>query len=70
MKTEIYESDPFTPKKGRLLVTLSTEYRIETGDELSFDDEPGGLKVRIIAVQIHIKQTGEIHRRLHPNCPS
>ena len=64
MKTEIYESDPFTPKKGRLLVTLSTEYRIETGDELSFDDEPGGLKVRIIAVQIHIKQTGEIHREI------
>ena len=48
VKTEIYESDPFTPKKGRLLATLSTEYRFEKGDELFFDDEPSRLKVRII----------------------
>jgi hypothetical protein len=62
MKTEIYESDPFTPKRGRLLGSLSTEYRFEKGDELFFDGQPERLKVRVIAVQIHIEANGEIHR--------
>ncbi len=61
MKTEIYESDPFTPRKGRLLATLSSEYRFEKGDEMFFDDQPERLKVRIIAVQLHIKG-GAMHR--------
>lgn len=61
MKTEIYESDPFTPKKGRLLASLSTEYRIEKGDELFFDDE-GRMKVRVINVQVHILKSGEVYR--------
>ena len=62
MKTEVYESDPFTPKRGRLLATLATEYRFEKGDELFLDDEPERLKVRIISVQVHIKANGEIYR--------
>jgi hypothetical protein len=62
MKTEIYESDPFSPKKGRLLATMSTEYRFEKGDELFFDDAPGRLKVRIIGVQVHILGDGDIYR--------
>ena len=62
MKTEIYESDPFTPKKGRLLASLASEYRFEKGDELFFDDEPARLKVRIIGVQLHVKGNGNIHR--------
>jgi hypothetical protein len=62
MRTEIYESDPFTPAKGRLLATLSSEYRFEKGDELFFDDEPGPLKVRIIGVQVHIKSNGDVYR--------
>jgi hypothetical protein len=62
MKTEIYESDPFSPKKGRLLATLVSEYRFEKGDELFFDDEPGRLKVRIIGVQVHVKGDGDIYR--------
>ncbi len=62
MKTEVYESDPFTPKRGRLLATLATEYRFEKGDELFLDDEPERLKVRIISVQVHIKANGDIHR--------
>jgi hypothetical protein len=62
MKTEIYESDPFSPKKGRLIATLATEYRIEKGDELFFDDEPGRLKVRVIGVQVHVKGDGDIYR--------
>jgi hypothetical protein len=62
VKTEIYESDPFTPKKGRLLATLSSEYRFEKGDELFFDDEPSRLKVRIMSVQMHIKGNGDVYR--------
>ena len=62
MKTDIYESDPFTPKKGRLLVTLASEYRFEKGDEMFFDDQPERLKVRIIGIQMHIKGNGNIHR--------
>jgi hypothetical protein len=62
MKTEIYESDPFTPRKGRLLASLSTEYRLEKGDELFFDDEPGRLKVRVMNIQIHVLGNGDIYR--------
>jgi hypothetical protein len=62
VKTEIYESDPFTPRKGRLLASLSSEYRFEKGDELFFDDEPSRLKVRIIGVQVHVKGNGDVYR--------
>ena len=62
MKTEIFESDPFSPKKGRLLATLSSEYRFEKGDEIFFDDAPQRLKVRIIGVQMHVKSYGDVYR--------
>jgi hypothetical protein len=64
MKTEIYESDPFTPQKGRLIASLSTEYRFEKGDEIFFDDEPGRLKVRIIHVRVHVKGNGDVYREI------
>lgn len=62
MKTEIFESDPFSPRRGRLIASLSTAYRFEKGDEIFFDDEPGRLKVRIIGVQIHVKGDGDVYR--------
>lgn len=62
MKTDIYESDPFTPKKGRLIATIESEYRFEKGDEVYFDDEPGRLKVRIIDVRLHVKGNGDVYR--------
>lgn len=61
MKTEIYESDPFSPKKGRLLASLDTEYRLEKGDEV-FLDEPERLKLRIIHVRLHIRRNGDVYR--------
>ena len=64
MKTEIYESDPFSPKRGRLLTTLTSEYRFEKGDEVYFDDEPSRLKVRVIDVRIHVKDNGDILREI------
>jgi hypothetical protein len=62
LKTEIFESDPFTPKKGRLIATLESEYRFEKGDEVYFDDEPSRLKVRIIDVRLHVKGNGQVYR--------
>ena len=63
MRTEIFESDPFTPQKGRLLATLESEYRFEKGDEVFFDDQPGGrLKARIIGVRLHVKGNGAVYR--------
>ena len=62
MKTEIWESDPFSARKGRLITTLATDYRFEKGDEVFFDAEPGRLKVRIIGVQVHVLGNGDIYR--------
>jgi len=64
MKTEIYESDPFTPKKGKLLATLQSEYRFEKGDEVYFDDAPSRLKVRVIDVRLHVKDGGDVYREI------
>jgi hypothetical protein len=64
MKTEIYESDPFSPKKGKLLATLATEYRFEKGDEVYFDDAPQRLKVRIIDVRVHVKGDSSVYREI------
>ena len=64
MKTEIYESDPFTPKKGTLLASLDSEYRFEKGDEVYFDDAPRRLKVRIIDVRVHVKGDGDVYREI------
>ncbi len=64
MKTDIYESDPFTPQKGRLIASIQSDYRLQKGDELFFDDEPARLKVRVIDVRIHIKGNGDIHREV------
>jgi hypothetical protein len=62
MKTEIYESDPFSPRRGRLLATLSSEYRFEKGDEIFLDDAPERMKARIIGVQVHVKADGDVYR--------
>lgn len=64
MQTEVWESDPFTPQKGRLIATLATEYRFQKGDEIYFDDVPGRLKVRVMDVRIHVKGDGAVHREI------
>lgn len=64
MQTDIYESDPFTPQKGRLIASIASEYRLQKGDELYFDDEPGRLKVRVIDVRVHIKGNGDVVREV------
>ncbi len=64
VKTEFWESDPFTPRKGTLIATLDSEYRFEKGDEVYFDDAPSRLKVRIIDVRIHVKGDARLEREI------
>lgn len=54
MKTEVFESDPFSPRKAALLVTLETDYRFEKGDEMVIDLGGRTTKVRVMDVRIHI----------------
>ena len=61
MRTEIYESDPFSPQKGVLLVTLDTDYRFERNDELFLSSGGKRMKVRVINVRVEI--TGDSMRR-------
>jgi hypothetical protein len=64
VKTDIYESDPFTPQKGRLIASIASEYRFQKGDEVYFDDAPSLLKVRVIDVRVHVKGDGEVYREI------
>ena len=54
MKTEFYESDPFSPRKADLLTSLDTEYRFEKGDEVVIDMGGRTTKVRVMDVRVHI----------------
>jgi hypothetical protein len=65
METEIYESDPFTPKKQDLLVRFTSDYRFQKGDEVYIHgsgDRP--LKVRLIDVRVHVRDGGKLTREI------
>ena len=65
METEIYESDPFTAKKERLLVRFTSDYRFQKGDELYIHQQDGRpLKVRLIDVRVHVQDDGRLTREL------
>jgi hypothetical protein len=61
MRTEIYESDPFSAQKGTLLVTIETPYRFERNDELFISSAGRRIKVRVINVRVEID--GQAMRR-------
>ena len=65
METEIYESDPFTAKKEGLLVSFSSDYRFQKGDEV-YIHRGGGrpLKVRLIDVRVHVQDGGKLTREI------
>lgn len=65
METEIYESDPFTAKKERLLTKFTSDYRFQKGDEI-YIHEGGGrpLKVRLIDVRVHVQDGGRLTREM------
>ena len=58
MKVDIYEADPFTQRKGKLLVTLDTYYRFQKGDEIFLEEGGRSVKVRVSYVQVRVKGGG------------
>jgi hypothetical protein len=54
MKTEFFESDPFTPRKADLLLSIETDYRFEKGDEIVIDSGNRSTKVRIMDVRVRV----------------
>ena len=63
MKTEIYEADPFTSHKGKLLATFDSDYRLERQDELFLDRVEKAIRVRVINVALRLSG-GELQREL------
>ena len=61
MKTEFFESDPFSPRKADLLTSLDTDYRFEKGDEVVIENGGRTTKVRIMDVRVHV--TGDVLSR-------
>jgi hypothetical protein len=54
MKTEFFESDPFTPRKADLLLSIDTDYRFEKGDEIVIDSGNRSTKIRIMDVRVRV----------------
>jgi hypothetical protein len=50
MKTEVYESDPFSGARGPHLASMETDYRFERNDELFLTANGRRIKVRITHV--------------------
>ena len=63
MRTEIYDSDPFSGSRGKLVTTLDTDYRFERGDELTVRGADGPLRLRVTFVRIEIDR-GEVRREI------
>lgn len=63
MITEIYESDPFSPRKGRLLAKIDTAYRFEKNDELIVNAGDDSVKIRIMHVRVTV-QNGAMQREI------
>jgi len=61
MQTEIYESDPFTGRKGPRLGALDSDYRFERNDEFFLKSG----KYRVIMVRLDIADSGGMRRELH-----
>jgi hypothetical protein len=58
MKVEIYEADPFTQRKDKLLTTLNTDYRFQKGDEIFLEEAGKSLKVRVSYLQVRVRGGG------------
>jgi hypothetical protein len=62
MQTEFYDSDPFSGSKGKLILTLDTDYRFERGDEFTVRGS-GNAKFRVTFVRITI-ENGRLSREI------
>jgi hypothetical protein len=58
MKTEIYESDPFSGSKGTHLASIDSDYRFEKNDEIFLNAGGRRLKVRITYVRLEWSDNG------------
>jgi hypothetical protein len=63
MQTEIYESDPFTARKGAHLGSIDTDYRFERNDEFFLKGTGGSHKYRVIFVRLDV-ENGRMRREL------
>jgi hypothetical protein len=54
MKTEFFESDPFSPRKAALLLSIDTDYRFEKGDEVVIDSGGRSTKIRVMDVRVSV----------------
>jgi hypothetical protein len=63
MKTEFFESDPFSPRKTELLLSIDTDYRFEKGDEVVIESGNRSVKVRVLDVRVRVT-TGVLSREI------
>ena len=62
MKTEIYEVDPFTSRKDKLITTIDSDYRFERQDEISIE---GAKPIKVRVINVFVRLTGgEMEREL------
>jgi hypothetical protein len=54
MKTEFFESDPFSPRKTELLLSIDTDYRFEKGDEVLIEAPNRSTKVRVLDIRVKV----------------
>ena len=55
MKTEFYESDPFSPRKAGLILSIDTDYRFEKGDEVTIETAGRTTKIRVLDVRVSVR---------------
>jgi hypothetical protein len=63
MKTEFYESDPFSPRKADLLLSIDTDYRFDKGEEIVISERGKSVKIRVLDVRLRI-DSGVISREI------
>ena len=63
MKTEFFESDPFSPRKADLLLSIDTDSRFEKGDQVVIDNGGRTTTVRVMDVRIFVR-SGVISREI------
>jgi hypothetical protein len=63
MKTEFFESDPFSPRKADLLLSIDTDYRFDKGEEVVISEGSKSLKIRVLDVRVRI-DSGVISREI------
>jgi hypothetical protein len=56
VKTEIYEVDPFTSRKDKLITTIESDYRFERQDELFID---GGKSMKVRVINVFVRLVGQ-----------